>query len=218
MTTPRTVLAFDTGSPTLSVTLTTSEGEFDHREPQSRSSAQLPTIVEQLLDQADRTWADLDAVIAARGPGSFTGLRVGLAFALGLHQALGIRATAIPTLELLARSSRIDGKVTAAINAWRDSWFAQTFSAAPRVPLGEPRRVSVEELAAGSDLVVTSTPAPELPRAEVPSRSIASTAAALAAQTGVEWNAATLTEPLYLAAAPAVRPDSPRVQPESTGP
>ena len=68
-------------------------------------------------------------------PGSFTGLRVGLATVLGLHQALGLPATALPTLEVLGCLGPGDGStVVAVVDALRGEWFAQRFESAA-VPL-----------------------------------------------------------------------------------
>lgn len=202
------LLAFDTGSKTLSVALSAG-GHLSHAElPQSRSSAQLPRLAGQLLSDVDLTWRDLDAVIAARGPGSFTGLRVGLAFALGLHQALGIRATAISTLRLLAAAADLERPLTAAVNAWRDSWFIQTFDDTGSAT-GEPERAAAADLTELAGPVVVAEPVDALPTALGIDNSIAVAALGLASSPEVDWDPTTLQEPLYLAPPPATLPRRP---------
>ena len=67
-----------------------------------RSSAALLGLVDEALAAAGLGPRQLAGVIALRGPGSFTGLRVGLATALGLHESLGIAAGVYPTHLVLA--------------------------------------------------------------------------------------------------------------------
>src|SRR3954465_7408992 len=62
----------------------------------------LMPAVDQALDRVGLRPGDLTAVAAARGPGSFTGLRVGLAVAQGMAVALEIPAYGIGALEVLA--------------------------------------------------------------------------------------------------------------------
>jgi tRNA threonylcarbamoyladenosine biosynthesis protein TsaB len=62
----------------------------------------LMPAIQETMRRLGRTPADLVAVAAARGPGSFTGLRVGLAVARGLAVALEIPAYGIGSLEVLA--------------------------------------------------------------------------------------------------------------------
>ncbi len=63
----------------------------------------LHVFIEQALNQAGCTFKDLDAVAVSMGPGSYTGLRIGVSAAKGLCYALSIPLIAVDTLELLAR-------------------------------------------------------------------------------------------------------------------
>ncbi|MEW6219327.1 MAG: tRNA (adenosine(37)-N6)-threonylcarbamoyltransferase complex dimerization subunit type 1 TsaB [Thermodesulfobacteriota bacterium] len=62
----------------------------------------LLAAVDRLLRELDLGAADLAAVAVSQGPGSFTGLRIGLATAKGLAMAAGIPVLGVPTLDALA--------------------------------------------------------------------------------------------------------------------
>ncbi len=148
--------------------------------------------------------------MAARGPGSFTGLRVGLAFALGLHQALAVPATAISTHRLLAEACPLDEPVLAVIPAWRNSWFIQPFSGPPRRAEGPPQRLDDERFAAlesgHAQVALTAIDDATF----VPDESIAAAAARMSASPHFDWDPTTLQAPLYLAPPPTHRAPSPK--------
>jgi tRNA threonylcarbamoyl adenosine modification protein YeaZ len=96
--------------------------------------------LEALVKQAGGRPGDLDAVAAARGPGSFTGLRVGLSLAAGLAYAGHIPLYLVDSLPILAR--RVDGDP--ATVALRDAGRAEVYAWRD----GEPvRRMPAAELA-----------------------------------------------------------------------
>lgn len=72
-----------------------------HEEPGSHSRWLLPTI-DRVLQMAGCTVRDVDALVVSHGPGSFTGLRVGLATALGLRAVTGRPIVVVGTLEAMA--------------------------------------------------------------------------------------------------------------------
>ncbi|MFP5288978.1 MAG: tRNA (adenosine(37)-N6)-threonylcarbamoyltransferase complex dimerization subunit type 1 TsaB [Thermoanaerobaculia bacterium] len=122
------LLALDTGSPQVSVAVGRAGGVLAERSVEiDRSSGRLLEMIGEALAEAGAKPADLGGVLALQGPGSFTGLRIGLATALGLHQALGVPATAIPTLRVLAARAAEPGPVVAAVDALRGEWSAQAF-------------------------------------------------------------------------------------------
>jgi tRNA threonylcarbamoyladenosine biosynthesis protein TsaB len=133
------LLAIDAGSPRVSVATGRGGEVLAERAVEiERSSGKLLGLIGEVLSEAGARPADLGGVVALRGPGSFTGLRVGLATALGLHQALGAPATALPTLLVLAAQAGGEGTVVAAVDALRGEWSAQAFDgrSVPR-PLGD---------------------------------------------------------------------------------
>ncbi|MBO4645042.1 MAG: tRNA (adenosine(37)-N6)-threonylcarbamoyltransferase complex dimerization subunit type 1 TsaB [Bacteroidales bacterium] len=98
------ILNIDTSTEICSVALFKGAGQVAFREePEGRNHARvlLPSI-EEMLREADVTSAALQAVAVSIGPGSYTGLRIGLSSAKGLCYALGIPLIAVPTLQIMA--------------------------------------------------------------------------------------------------------------------
>ncbi|RLE33775.1 MAG: tRNA (adenosine(37)-N6)-threonylcarbamoyltransferase complex dimerization subunit type 1 TsaB [Acidobacteria bacterium] len=92
-----------------------------------RRSSLLLAAVDLLIEDADIAREELSTVIVSRGPGSFTGIRSGLATARGLAAALGCRILAYDSL--MAQAARIDGpgKVWAAQPGRRGEVYAREF-------------------------------------------------------------------------------------------
>ena len=89
----------------------------------------------------------LERIGVTVGPGSFTGLRVGLAFAQGLGAALGLPVVGISTLEALARSADGgQGATAAVIDARRGQVYLQTFR--DGAPVEDAQALSIEDAAA----------------------------------------------------------------------
>ena len=76
-----------------------------------------------MLDRCGLKKADVDVIAVVAGPGSFTGLRVGLAAAKGLAEILQKPLTALSALELVAASVAGGGQVVAALDAGRSEVF-----------------------------------------------------------------------------------------------
>lgn len=73
---------------------------FERREDMLRGQdARLPGLVEDALASAGATLAELDRIAVVTGPGSFTGIRIGVAFARGLALTLKIPAVGLTSLE-----------------------------------------------------------------------------------------------------------------------
>ena len=113
-------------------------------------SRTLMPIVEHILKNADLKPADMDAIAVAVGPGSFTGIRIGVAAAKGLALALDKPAIGVSTLAAMARNVAFaDGLVVCAMDARRSQVYNATFSAEGGVltRLTPDRAISLSELA-----------------------------------------------------------------------
>lgn len=96
----------------------------------ARHAEELLPAVEELLVERGRTRDDVQRICVNLGPGSFTGLRIGLATAKGMSQARGIDVVGIDGTE--AYRSRADGerRVCVAVASRRDLVYARWFSGA----------------------------------------------------------------------------------------
>lgn len=98
------VLAIDTALSACSVAITCGEVTRGSRvELMARGQAErLAPLVDVIMSEANARFADLDRIAVTRGPGAFTGVRIGLAFARGLALALDKPCVGLSTLEVLA--------------------------------------------------------------------------------------------------------------------
>jgi len=78
-------------------------------------SVELAPAVRQILSQAGLTTGDLKALVVARGPGSFTGLRIGIALAKGIALAHRLPLIGVSTFEALARAQPVDAEAMAVL-------------------------------------------------------------------------------------------------------
>ena len=109
----------------------------------------LLAMIDEALAEAGLTLGDIERIGVTVGPGSFTGIRVGVAAARGLALALGVECVGVSTLEVLARTaSETDKPVLAAINAHRDQVYAQGFEAG--FPKGEPLLLELDDYLASA--------------------------------------------------------------------
>jgi tRNA threonylcarbamoyladenosine biosynthesis protein TsaB len=114
-------------------------------EPMMRGHQErLGTMVREVMDASGLAFADLDRIAVTVGPGSFTGLRVGLAFAKGLSAALDKPAVGVGALEALAAER--PGYVVAVVDARRDQVYVQAFEDGRAV--AEPQALCAEDAVA----------------------------------------------------------------------
>ena len=91
---------------------------------------ELLPLLARLLDECDREKAQVRRVSVNRGPGSFTGLRIGLATAKGLCQSLGIPLVGIDGTVAYRARLDIEGRVCVLVPNRRDLFYVRWFSGA----------------------------------------------------------------------------------------
>ncbi|MGE0025806.1 MAG: tRNA (adenosine(37)-N6)-threonylcarbamoyltransferase complex dimerization subunit type 1 TsaB [Thermoleophilia bacterium] len=123
--------------------------------PEPGAGRRVLEAVHGLLASVGATTADLDGVVVGVGPGGFTGLRIGLATALGLGQALGIPVTGASSLEALAlgvaEAAPPGAVVVPVLDARRRELFAGVYRAGEGDALEEiaaPQAIAAAGLAA----------------------------------------------------------------------
>lgn len=143
------VLGFDTTGPFLSVGLT------DGKSPLAEISAlgarihsvRLLPVIKDVLAAAGFTCNDLTGVAVAGGPGSFTGLRIGMTAAKTLAQVLGLPVVGISSLDILAYPlTRNGGTVLVLLPARRGEVYAALYEGPAEIPVGTPRNIDLAQL------------------------------------------------------------------------
>ena len=113
-------------------------------------SRTLMPIVEHILKNTDLKLSDMDAIAVAVGPGSFTGIRIGVSAAKGLAFSVDKPAVGVSTLAAMARNAAFaDGLIVCAMDARRSQVYNANFSAENGIltRLTPDRAVSLDELA-----------------------------------------------------------------------
>lgn len=122
------LLAFETATEACSVALWI-DGEVRERfevVPRRHAELSLPWA-EQLLAEAGIAKAQLDAIAVGRGPGAFTGVRLGISIAQGIALALDLPVVAVSTLAALAMRAS-GGRILAAIDARMGEVYLGSFT------------------------------------------------------------------------------------------
>jgi tRNA threonylcarbamoyladenosine biosynthesis protein TsaB len=98
------ILQIETATAVCSVALSINGETISFKEEQGQNlhAANLTLFIDEVLKTAGVSYKDLDAVAVSKGPGSYTGLRIGVSTAKGLCYALDKPLIAIETLEMMA--------------------------------------------------------------------------------------------------------------------
>ena len=131
------------------------DGEVLHESQLGLSPQGRPLHATRLLEEVERTaaagggWSAVDAIAVGLGPGTFTGLRVGISTARGLALSLGLPVRGVCTLDALAAGiaeSGAEGERLAVLDGWRGEVFAALYSEDGR-RVWEPAVYRPEDLA-----------------------------------------------------------------------
>jgi tRNA threonylcarbamoyladenosine biosynthesis protein TsaB len=124
------ILAIETSQPRGSVAWSAAPGATAVEEEFSIGLVHAREIlprIESLRARAGFSRGEIGAVAVSAGPGSFTGVRIGIAAAKALAWALGRPALAVSSLEVIARNCRSDGEVAVLLDARRGRAYGARF-------------------------------------------------------------------------------------------
>ncbi|WP_462406067.1 tRNA (adenosine(37)-N6)-threonylcarbamoyltransferase complex dimerization subunit type 1 TsaB [Gracilibacillus sp. Marseille-QA3620] len=126
------VLAIDTSTNVLGVAVANEQGIIGEQityTKRNHSVRAMPTV-EALLKECGMKPADLNRIVVAKGPGSYTGVRIGVTIAKSLAWSLGIELVGISSLEALALNGRyFNGYVCPVFDARRGQLYTALFKA-----------------------------------------------------------------------------------------
>ena len=150
MSTEPVILAIETGTRAGSVALARGEQILASRlgDASSSHSQDLIENIDAILQEAGVELSAVDLLTAAIGPGSFTGLRIGLATAKSLAVSLDLRCVGVSTLGAVAHAAGAAERVIALLPAGRGEVFAQMFAVRDDVveSLDEPAHISPQAM------------------------------------------------------------------------
>jgi tRNA threonylcarbamoyladenosine biosynthesis protein TsaB len=170
------LLALDTSTLVAGVAVSLDERVVERRATVTTHSEALLGLIDEALRAAGLAPAALDGVVCGAGPGSFTGLRIGLATAKGLCFALGRPLALVSSLAALAARAP-DGRVCATLDAHKAEVYAGLYRVAGGLPTAEGDEqvlsptalvAALAPLAADAPLVVVGEGARRYPELVVP--------------------------------------------------
>lgn len=151
------ILSIDTATPCSSVALTVGarkEGKVVAAfslTGQVTHSRRLLTVIDLLMAETARTWQDIDGIGISLGPGSFTGLRIGMATAKGLAAAAGKHLVGVSSLDALASKCITDKLICAVLDARKKEVYAAFYRLGDdglAAPVSDQAVLSPQDLAA----------------------------------------------------------------------
>jgi tRNA threonylcarbamoyladenosine biosynthesis protein TsaB len=124
------ILAIETAVPPGSIALLESTRVMAYQTlgTSQRTTQQFAVVMQGLLQQEECAPRSIGLVAACSGPGSFTGLRIGITAAKVFAYATGAEVLAVNTLELLAYQLDVTGQIVAVLDARRGQVFSATFA------------------------------------------------------------------------------------------
>jgi tRNA threonylcarbamoyladenosine biosynthesis protein TsaB len=154
------VLSLDTTTPTASCAVAR-DGVVINEEPIDTSrqlALQLPGALRDILDLSATALEEIDAFAVATGPGSFTGLRIGIATMQGLAFGLGkplVGISGLTALRAVASPAFLGSRIATWVDAWRGDVYAALFE--------DGRQIGEPIVAKPADLLNALAPRPVVP-------------------------------------------------------
>ena len=131
------------------------------RQEMARGHAEaLMPMIDEAMSESGLAYTDLDRMAVTVGPGTFTGVRIGIAAARGLALAIGCPVVSLTSFAALACATQnihnVPGALAVCIDARREEVYIQVLSG-PDTPLSEPKALSIDEAARlHQDLALTA--------------------------------------------------------------
>ncbi|TWF93028.1 tRNA (adenosine(37)-N6)-threonylcarbamoyltransferase complex dimerization subunit type 1 TsaB [Saccharopolyspora dendranthemae] len=133
------VIALDTSTPAVTAGLVAFDDDRPRVlaervtiNPRAHGELLMPHLVD-VMEEAGRGFADVEAIVAGIGPGPFTGLRVGLATAAALGQACDVAVHPVCGLDAIAAAAGVSGPLLVATDARRKEAYWAAYDGATRV-------------------------------------------------------------------------------------
>lgn len=140
------ILALDTALGGMSVGVLKGKTQASRRVETAREQAALLVpLIQEVMEEAQLSFADLDLIVSSVGPGSFTGLRIGLSTARTLALALEKPAYGLTSLQVVAKQVEVADKLAVLLETKRKDFYVQVFDAGAK-PFGEPQALEGEAL------------------------------------------------------------------------
>ncbi|PWH84227.1 tRNA (adenosine(37)-N6)-threonylcarbamoyltransferase complex dimerization subunit type 1 TsaB [Algibacter marinivivus] len=125
------ILNIETATTNCSVSLS-KDGELivlkEDNDKSYSHAERLHVYIDDVLKEAKINASDIDAIAVSKGPGSYTGLRIGVSAAKGLCFALNKPLISIPTLDVLANQVKSDGLIVSMLDARRMEVYSAIYN------------------------------------------------------------------------------------------
>ncbi len=125
------ILCLETATTNCSIALSVNGSVIALKEDNDKQyshAERLHVYIEEVLQKANLRKEDLDAIAVSKGPGSYTGLRIGVSAAKGLCYALDIPLISVPTLTVLAQQVQESAIIIPLLDARRMEVYSAIFS------------------------------------------------------------------------------------------
>lgn len=143
------ILNIETATTNCSVSVAKNGKTLAYKDDYSQGfshAERLHLYIDEVLNQANTHAGSLDAIAVSKGPGSYTGLRIGVSTAKGLCFALDIPLISVPTLDSLASQVvQSDGIIIPMLDARRMEVYSAAYTAAPLYQIRETQAQILDE-------------------------------------------------------------------------